>query len=499
MSTYTSTQLKDDLIVNIKGDSNWPTELVTALEVAEFSFTDSADFTRRTWNTYTRILNINCRPSDKLLLQKFKSSLYALCDTLHGVKDDFMLMSMDILAKSSLEDVVITRNEIKITQSVIINKQKDYQGQGGFATVYKKQDSQTGMMYAYKVLDPSPFQGSDPETIRKRFVREAKKLLNYSHDNIVRAYDFGFLGENSAYIKMEFIEGKNIFDYVKDTPLTNEQRTALANEYVSAMAYIHLKADVHRDIHYSNVMVTNHGQVKVLDFGFARNPKDTDYDTMFADINRKFIPPDCNYTIQTDVYCVGAVLYVIFTSTDFHISTVEEKLSLIENIKYRQAIEKCLKTNPKERFNDCVELNSFLNEIKVSVGETSATRSLNGTETYSLDSFRDEILKLSKIEFSWGNMPTSETIKNWLDIGFPECIKDHAFLSTVDLRTLLFKIYGISQIFTNSNMSYSINKEPLLYLIDFYNDLSEDGKIHFARSMKTIIMLRAQEEIELPF
>lgn len=497
MSTYTSTQLKDDLIVNIKGDNKWPTEVVAALEVAEFSFEDSAYFTYRTWNTYKRILSINCRPTDKLLLQKFQSSLYDLCDDLHGVKDKHMLASINILAKSSLEDVVITRNEIKITQSVIIDKQKDYQGQGGFATVYKKQDSQTGMMYAYKVLDPSPFQGSDPETIRKRFVREAKKLLNYSHDNIVRAYDFGFLGENSAYIKMDFIEGKNIFDFVKDTPLTNEQRTALANEYVSAMAYIHLKADVHRDIHYSNVMVTNVGQVKVLDFGFARNPKDTDYDTMFADINRKFMPPDSNYTIQTDVYCVGAVLYVIFTSTDFHISTVEEKLSQIENIKYRQAIEKCLKTNPKERFSDCVELNSFLNETKVSTGESNAV--MIESETYSLDYFRDAILTLQKIEFSWGNMPTFETIKNWLDSGFPECINDHVFLSTVNLRTLLFKIYGISKIFTKGNMSYAINKEPLVQLIDFYNHLSEDGKIHFVRSMKTIIMVRAQEEIELPF
>lgn len=497
MSIYTSLQLKDDLIANIEGDSQWAAETVTALDAAEFLFNDSSDFSRRQWNTYTRTLNINCRPSDKLLLQKYKSNLYELCDALHGVKDNYVLMSIEILAKSSLEDVVITRNEIRITQSVVIDRQKDYQGQGGFAVVYKKQDPQTGIMFAYKVLDPSPFQGSDPETIRKRFIREAKKLLNYSHDNIVRAYDFGFLDKNSAYIKMEYIEGKNIFDYVKDNPLTTQQRTTLADEYVAAMSYIHSKADVHRDIHYSNVMVTVDGQVKVLDFGFARNPNDTDYDTMFADINRKFTPPDRKYTIQTDVYCVGAVLYVIFTSSDFHISTIREKLNQIENTQYRQAIEKCLQTNPGDWFSDCVELYSFISEARVLVSKSNAIRM--GQDSYSLDDFKGVILVLSKIEFSYGNMPTLSTIKNWLDIGFSECINDHAFLTTVELTALLFKLNGVSKIYKQREMSYTIAKEPLERLNSFYNGLNEDDKINFARSMRTIIMLRAQEDLELPF
>ena len=65
-------------------------------------------------------------------------------------------------------------------------------------------DEEKEELIAVKIYEPSIFQNSSPEIMKKRFLREGKKLLSYSHPNVVKAFDYGFLGDESAYIKMEY-------------------------------------------------------------------------------------------------------------------------------------------------------------------------------------------------------------------------------------------------------------------------------------------------------
>lgn len=207
---YEAEQFKKDVILNIQNDASYSDEVVEALENSKFEFEDSSIFTRREWNTYIRKLKIYCSAHGKAVLESQKKRLYQFMDSLHGVRDDFMLMELIIFASAEMENYVITSNRIIINKHVEIDKANDLIGTGGFASIYKVDDDEIGVSFAYKIFDPSPFQGSSKEIMKKRFLREARKVISYSHENIVHAYDFGFLGNDSGYIKLEYIDEKKL-------------------------------------------------------------------------------------------------------------------------------------------------------------------------------------------------------------------------------------------------------------------------------------------------
>lgn len=494
---YTAEELKIDLLSNLKGDASFSEGIFQAIENSQFEFEDSAAFSRRQWNTYSRVLKIFCRTQDKTILESGKQSLYDLCDVIHGVKDEHMLMQLLVLVKQSLDNVEITRNEIVITTKTIIDKANDYSGSGGFATIYKKIDNETEMEYAYKIFDPSPFQKSDNGIMKKRFLREAKKLLCYSHENIVRAYDFGFLGDNSAYIKMEFVKGKSVFDYIKHAYLLPSDKKHLATQYISAMAYIHAKSDVHRDISYSNVMITDTGDIKVLDFGFARNDDDTNYDTVYADIAHKFNPPDSIYDVRTEVYCIGAILFTIFTEMDFHLSKISQiDVSDCEDV-LKKAINKCLRINPDERFQNAIELQNYIESIDGKDSNEQFSPSCN--EDFSLDPFKEEMENIARIRFIEGSLPTLSTIKKWIENKFTDYLVRHRFLSTINITQLLMQINGVKGISTYKNVNYDIDKELFSNISNAYGRFSEVDKTYLIKGIQSIILSKAVEEEDLPF
>lgn len=289
---YTAEEFRKDIIANLNGNSNFSPLVVAILQSAKFQFNDTSYFTRVIWNTYERNLVIFCAPEDRSELEKYKDALYSLCSKVHGQQDDYLIMSLEIIAKSDISPVSnvtsITDEKIIISTSITIDRSKENNiGHGGFGSVYKYYDEEKETLIAVKIYEPSIFQDSIPEIMKKRFLREGKKLLNYSHPNVVKAFDYGFLGDESAYIKMEYISGTRLSEFVlSNKPLNPTLINNLCYQYIDAMAYIHSQTDMHRDISYSNVMVTNNNEVKVLDFGFARNADDSNYDTEYKDIQR---------------------------------------------------------------------------------------------------------------------------------------------------------------------------------------------------------------------
>lgn len=109
---YTAEQFKDDVIINIQNDASYSDEVVEALKKSKFEFEDSSAFTRREWNTYVRKLKIYCSAHGKAILESQKKKLYQFMDSLHGVRDDFMLMELIIFASAEMENHVITSNRI---------------------------------------------------------------------------------------------------------------------------------------------------------------------------------------------------------------------------------------------------------------------------------------------------------------------------------------------------------------------------------------------------
>ena len=437
---YTAENLRQDLLANMTGNSKFPPIVSSILQHSEFQFNDTNYFTRVIWNTYKRNLVIFCAANDRIELEKYKDSLYSLCNKIHGTQDDYLVMSLEIVAKAGLlsatNTTVLTDDQIEITTSIIIDRSTDRIGHGGFGSVYKYYDEEKETIIAVKIYEPSIFQDSSPEIMKKRFLREGKKLLNYSHPNVVKTFDYGFLGDDSAYIKMEYIAGERICDYVStNKPLNSALIEKLCYQYIDAMAYIHSQTDMHRDISYSNVMITNAGEVKVLDFGFARNADDTNYDTEYKDIQRKFVIPTEKYTFRTEVYCIGAILYTLITGNTFDDYDSAQINNADCDSKLKAATKICLSYEPEKRFSDATELKRFVNK------KDNVTLPHN----FSLDFLKEQLNNIT-LHFYLHSLPTKENVAEWLDTSYREHINSCIFQSTINLITILMYLSGVTKI-----------------------------------------------------
>ena len=141
-------------------------------------------------------------------------------------------------------------------------------------------DARLGRRVAVKLLKSS--LASDP-IFRTRFRQEAQAAARMAHPTIVRVFDAGEEsveepggGETiSPFIVMEYVEGRLLKDIIADGPMAPTEATRVIEGVLTALEYSHRAGVVHRDIKPGNIMVTNAGQVKVMDFGIARAVSDS--------------------------------------------------------------------------------------------------------------------------------------------------------------------------------------------------------------------------------
>jgi TolB-like protein len=139
-------------------------------------------------------------------------------------------------------------------------------GAGGMGEVWRAWDSRLERDVALKVL---PADVLADETARARLVREARLASKLNHPHICTIYEVGE-AEGQTYIGMELVEGRPLGDWLADGPLPLDQLLRYGQQLADALAHAHSRGVVHRDLKSANVMVTPEGQVKVLDFGLAK-------------------------------------------------------------------------------------------------------------------------------------------------------------------------------------------------------------------------------------
>ena len=139
-------------------------------------------------------------------------------------------------------------------------------GAGGQGTVYKATDTKLGRAVVIKVLPP---ELTVKEANLKRFEREARLASALDHPNICTIFDLNEI-EGVNFIAMQFVEGKNVRELVNGRPLDLSSALSITIQVADALAAAHARGIIHRDIKAGNVMVTPHGQVKILDFGLAK-------------------------------------------------------------------------------------------------------------------------------------------------------------------------------------------------------------------------------------
>jgi serine/threonine protein kinase len=253
-------------------------------------------------------------------------------------------------------------------------------GQGGMATVYLANHQLLQNKVAIKVLSQEYVRN---ENIRKRFLAEARNMASMSHPNIIKVTDLIDDGDTVAFV-MEHIEGETLKEHLdRKGKLNDDEIKTIFSQMLEAVGYVHDKKLVHRDIKPSNFMINSEGQVKLLDFGIAKNidANSADYTQTGTTQNMgtpMYMSPEQikstkDVTLQSDIYSLGVVLWQMVmgkkpydtnTSSTYELQNkiVTENLSLT-NSKFDSIIEVATAKELNIRFNTCNELKSKLDSL----------------------------------------------------------------------------------------------------------------------------------------
>ena len=200
-------------------------------------------------------------------------------------------------------------------------------GRGGMGVVYLAERDDVDKQVALKLVRGGH---ADPVTTR-RFLLERKVLARLEHPHIARLYDagiaepsFGLSNEGTPYFAMEYVEGQPIDVYCDAKKLSIPDRLRLFETVCSAVQHAHQHFVVHRDLKPSNILVTEEGQVKLLDFGIAKvlAEAEEEMEEALTRTGRQLLTPayaapeqveGTAITATTDVYSLGVILYELLT------------------------------------------------------------------------------------------------------------------------------------------------------------------------------------------
>ena len=185
-------------------------------------------------------------------------------------------------------------------------------GTGGMADVYSAHDDRLNREVAIKILRSD--LARDPAFVA-RFRKEALAAAGLNHPGIVAVYDSGEDGTDS-YIVMELVKGHTLRELLQQGQIDSDNALEITAGILDALEYSHSKGIVHRDIKPGNIMITDSGEVKVMDFGIARALADigaTMTNTWNVVGTAQYLSPEQATgepaDSRSDIYSVGCVLY----------------------------------------------------------------------------------------------------------------------------------------------------------------------------------------------
>jgi predicted ATPase/predicted Ser/Thr protein kinase len=250
-------------------------------------------------------------------------------------------------------------------------------GMGGMGEVYRARDARLGRIVAIKILPPEFAADSDR---LGRFEREARSASALNHPNIVTIYDLGQEG-STHYIAMELIEGKTLRELLAAGSLPIRKAIEIAAQVAEGLAKAHEAGIAHRDLKPDNLMITDDGFIKILDFGLAKlvspsgeqsgEPTMSGWQTQPGGVvgTVQYMSPEqasgSRLDFRSDQFSFGLVLYeMVSGKRAFKRNTVAETMVAIlreevEPIAAQNteapaplcwAIERCLEKEPDKRY-----------------------------------------------------------------------------------------------------------------------------------------------------
>lgn len=276
-------------------------------------------------------------------------------------------------------------------------------GEGGYGSVYKYWHKQLETNFAIKFLEPKHIPLDEIQEYHRRFFREAKMLFLFNHDNIVKFYDTGLMGD-IPFIKMEFIEGYNLYKLIEKYSLLPFDKSLVPiTQLLEGLSVAHSQGVIHRDIKPTNIMfAVNSKKFKIIDFGIGAYIEHELYTKLTKTgeniAGNSYTAPELLENpelkdLRSDIYSIGAIWFYLLTGMPPKGSGL---LKTLLNVGVCEAqailILRCL-DSIDDRFSSCDEV---LNAIRKPESTTQSTAH-NVTNMDSIELNEQEILFLGAV------------------------------------------------------------------------------------------------------
>jgi non-specific serine/threonine protein kinase len=250
-------------------------------------------------------------------------------------------------------------------------------GQGGMGIVYKAEDTKLERTVSIKFL---PHHISASFKDRERFKNEAKAAAALNHPNIAHIYAIEET-DDDIFIVMEYIDGVELKNKINSGTIPTDEAIGISIQIAKGLEAAHNKGIVHRDIKSSNIMITDDGKVKIMDFGLAKIKGGTNVTKIGTTVGTAaYMSPEQAKGDEvdhlSDIWSFGVVLYEMLTGQmpfkgeyDQAIiySNLNEEPNSLMNIhndipaRFENLVNKLLMKKREKRFQ---EINDVINELK---------------------------------------------------------------------------------------------------------------------------------------